>query len=100
MIEYKGEAYSDITQSGFVVVDFFATWCGPCQMLLPVLEEVSNEVDFPIYKIDIDKFQTLAVQNGVRSVPTVIVFNNGKEVARRAGFQPKERLLDWFNSLK
>lgn len=100
MIEYKNEDFTQVTNQEFVVVDFFATWCGPCQLLLPVMEEISKEVDFPVYKVDIDQHHALAVKNAVRSVPTLIVFKNGKEVARRSGYMPKEKVLEWLNQVR
>ena len=61
------------------LVDFFATWCGPCQMLAPVLEKISNSrANFDIAKIDIDQLPDLAVEYGVEVVPTMVIFKNGK----------------------
>ena len=60
---------------GKVLVDFFATWCGPCRMLSPILEDISKEHD--VIKVDIDNFEELAVRYGIESIPTVISFENG-----------------------
>lgn len=77
-----------------VVVDFFATWCGPCKMLTPIFEslskEMSDKVDFA--KIDIDRSLEVAQEYKIVSVPTVVVFKNGKEVQRIVGFVPKEQI--------
>ena len=76
-----------------VVVDFFATWCGPCQMLMPVLEEIASQTDkFEIVEIDVDKAQQLAMQYAIEAVPTMIIFKNGMEIDRIGGYYPKEEL--------
>lgn len=78
-----------------VLVDFFATWCGPCKMLGPVLEQVADETNnVKIYKVDIDESMEIAEKYGLISVPTLIMFNNGEEVAREIGFRQKKQILD------
>lgn len=81
-----------------ILVDFFATWCGPCKMLAPVLDEVSAEVvgQGAIYKVDVDQEPALAAQFGVMSVPTLILFKNGEATHRLVGAQAKQALLDLF----
>lgn len=77
------------------LVDFSATWCGPCKMLAPVIDELSEELDGTLVgKIDIDEEQELAVEYGVMSVPTVILFKDGAEVTRLVGVRPKQAYLD------
>lgn len=77
-----------------VIVDFFATWCGPCRMLGPVLEEISDK--YKIVKIDIDECPNLSKNYGIMSVPTIIKFKNGVEIEKRMGFCPKEELIEWI----
>lgn len=77
------------------VVDFFATWCGPCKMLAPVFDELSGDIDDAKFlKVDIDKSLELARKFQVTTVPTVIVFKDGEEAERLVGFIPKQKLED------
>lgn len=77
-----------------VLVDFYASWCGPCKMLAPILEEISKEVDVQICSVDVDDNFDLAKSYGVMSVPTLILFNNGIEVKRAIGLKNKDFILD------
>ena len=74
-----------------VLVDFWATWCGPCQMLAPVLEELSQQLK--VVKVDVDENPQLAMAFQVASIPTVIAFRDGKAVKKSVGVVPKESLL-------
>lgn len=78
-----------------VLVDFFATWCGPCQMLLPVLNQVKDSLQdrITIIKIDVDKNQELAQKQQVRGVPTMMLFQNGKQLWRQSGVLTKEEII-------
>jgi thioredoxin 1 len=78
-----------------VLVDFFATWCGPCQMLAPILKQVKDSLGdrVSIIKIDVDKNQQIASQYQVRGVPTMILFQNGKQLWRQSGVVSKEDLI-------
>lgn len=81
--------------SGTVVVDFFAQWCGPCKMFAPVLEQVAGErPDITVVKLDIDNDTDYAISMKVMAVPTMIVFKEGKEVARTQGFMSKQEVLE------
>lgn len=78
-----------------VLIDFWATWCGPCRMLAPVIEELANErTDIKVGKVNVDDEGELASAFGVESIPTVVLMKNGKVVAQSVGYRPKEQLLD------
>ena len=88
------EEFDSLVKEGLVLVDFFATWCGPCKMLSPVLEEVANEnPDLTVLKIDVDEVSELAARFGIQAIPTLILFKNGERVAVRMGYQNKNQLL-------
>ncbi len=77
-----------------VLIDFWATWCGPCQMMSPVIEEVAAaRPDIKVGKINVDEEGELAMQFGISSIPTLIVVKDGKVVRQSVGFKPKEQVL-------
>ena len=77
-----------------VLVDFFATWCGPCKMLAPVLDQVAAEAeDFKVFKVDVDADPELAAQFKVMSVPTLVVIKDGAIVNQASGFRPKDQII-------
>lgn len=81
-----------------VLVDFFATWCGPCKMLSLVMEKYDNKGVIPIIKVDIDEEQELSERFGITAVPTLIIFENGKESKRITGFMSEDELDKWVRS--
>ena len=89
MIKYlHDEDFLEVVSKGTVLVDFYADWCGPCKMLGSILEEL----DLEVLKVNTDEHQELAFQYGVMSIPTLILFNEGKEVKRTIGFIDKDRI--------
>ena len=95
MIHLENENFNELIKEK-TVVDFYATWCGPCKMLGPVFEEVANNSDIQFVKVDIDNHEDLCREYKVMSVPTLILFENGKEVKRNIGFIPKEKLEEFI----
>ncbi len=81
-----------------VIVDFFATWCGPCKMFAPVLEQVAQDTTAKIYKVDIDESEDLARSYGIMVVPTMIIFKDGKQVEKFSGYMQKDAILAKINS--
>lgn len=75
-----------------VLVDFYADWCGPCKMLAPIMDEISEE--YTVYKINVDNEDELAFQYGIMSIPCIIAFKDGKEIDRSVGLTDKETLLN------
>ena len=100
MLKILGEEENlkELKKGKRVLVDYFATWCMPCKMLSPILEELSAEDnELEIIKVDIDKFEEEAMMDGIRSVPTLIFYKEGKEVKRVSGVHTKEEILDIMN---
>lgn len=95
LIHYEEDNFNEVIKNK-VLVDFYATWCGPCKMLSPVLEELSKEIDIDIVKIDVDKNESLAKEYKVMSIPCLILFENGKEIKRTLGFKSKEELKEFI----
>lgn len=92
----KNNFDSQVLQSDVpVLVDFFATWCGPCKMIAPVLEEINKEaVGFKVFKVDVDENPELAQRYNIMSIPTLITFKNGKVYKKELGFKNKAALLN------
>ena len=96
--------HNDLTQAqaaAAAVLDFNATWCNPCRMLAPVLEQVSEELAGKALfcGIDVDQNPALAAQFGIQSIPALVVLKNGQPVARQGGFMPKPALRQWLDGL-
>lgn len=89
------EEFYDVINDEKVLIDFYATWCGPCKMLGLVLDKLSEENIIDIYKVDVDTSTDLASEYNIYSVPTLILFENGKEVKRISGFMSEHELKKW-----
>ena len=83
-----------------VIVDFWAEWCGPCKMLTPILEELSNEMknEINVVKVNLDDNQDLAMKYSIRSIPTLLLFNEGNLIDTKVGLLPKSEIVTWFKS--
>lgn len=89
-----------IKYSGIVLLDFWATWCPPCRMIAPILNDIAKEKrgEIKIGKIDTDKENLLASNFEISSIPTLVLFHNGKQINRISGAMSKQNLLNWINS--
>ncbi|UIO99091.1 thioredoxin [Halobaculum sp. CBA1158] len=95
------DQFAEMTGRGLVLVDYHADWCGPCKMLEPTIEEVAEEVeDLTVLKVDVDEFQGLASQAGVRGIPALQFFADGESAERLVGVQEKDDILRVVESLR
>ena len=101
MKDINAEEYSELMNSeDAVVIDFHATWCGPCKVLSPILEELEDEVNgVKFVKLDVDQHPDIAGQNGVMGVPTVVMLKSGEVKERFVGVQPKEIIKEKISAL-
>ncbi|NFI51557.1 thioredoxin [Clostridium botulinum] len=90
----KVNEFDDAIKEGIVIVDFFADWCGPCKMLAPIFEELEEEMKDKVkfFKVNVDESGELASKFRVFSIPTMIIFKDGKDVSTEVGFLPKEKI--------
>ena len=100
MLELNNEDFNEEIKDKLVLVDFYATWCGPCRMMHPIIEEVAKEENIKVIKVDVDKHDELARNYGIMSIPTIILFQNGNLVEKNIGFIPKEQLLAMIKNYK
>ena len=95
------EEFNQVEASKIALIDFSATWCGPCRMVGPVVDQLSNEMkDVEFFNVDVDDDPELAEKFGIQSIPALILLKDGKEVSRSVGFKPKAMLESWINSNK
>ena len=97
VLKLKNKDFDAAIQSGIALVDFYADWCGPCKMMSPIVDEIADErTDVTVAKVNVDESSELASRFGVVSIPTLIIFKDGKEAGRIIGFKPKAAILAEF----
>lgn len=102
ILESKEQFENDILNTQLpAMVDFFATWCGPCKMLSPVIDEISSELEGKavVAKVDSDQLEELCAEYNIRLLPTLVFFKDGKEVDRIVGMAEKEDIIEKLQSL-
>lgn len=100
IIYLTDENFKEVIKEGVVLVDFYATWCGPCRMITPIIEELADLVDgkAKISKLDIDQAPNTASELSITSVPTLILFKDGREIKRVVGVKDLDFFLNLVNS--
>lgn len=98
IITLSTSIYQDEIKTGLVLVDYWATWCGPCKKMEPVLEEISKVQGVKVAKLNVDNYKSFTASQNIRSIPTMILYKNGKEVQRLVGVYTKSELLEILNS--
>lgn len=96
IIHLQNENFNELIKEK-TLVDFYANWCGPCKMIAPELEKVESNVK--VIKVDVDEFEDLARTHGVMSIPTLVLFENGKELKRTIGFMDKDKIEKFINQV-
>ena len=89
---------TDVLDKDFVIVDFFAEWCGPCRMIGPFLESIEEQLGVEVMTVHIDESPNIAAKYEVMSIPTVMIFKKGEKIAENVGAASKARLADWIKS--
>ena len=97
VVEIKENEFKDNIKGKKVVVDCYATWCGPCRMLSPIIDEVASSLeDVEFYKLDVDDAEEVSREYGIMSIPTILVFEDGKLLKKQVGFIQKEELEEFI----
>ena len=106
VIKVDTDSWGDmvLNESKYVLVDFYALWCGPCKMISPLIEEIAQDSnytnDFSFCKLNVDDDSQIAIDYGVQYLPTLIIFKDGEEVARSVGYLEKDQLIQFIQSVK
>ncbi|MBJ23635.1 MAG: thioredoxin [Euryarchaeota archaeon] len=98
VIDASDATFDEITKTGWVLVDFWAPWCGPCKMVAPILEQIANEREITIAKVNTDENRNTPGRFGVRGIPTLVLFNEGQVADQRTGASTKPNLDAWLDT--
>lgn len=99
MLELNKDSYDTNINDGLILVDFYADWCGPCKLLAPELDKLQNDIDAKIFKVNIESEFELADKHDIRSIPTILVYQNGELKSRLNGFMKKEQIMQKISTL-
>lgn len=100
VIEIKEKEFNDKIKDGKVLVDCYATWCGPCRMLSPIIDELaSNREDTHFYKLDVDEAESVCKDYGIMSIPALLLFKDGKLITKSVGLKQIDELEEMLNNL-
>ena len=100
-IELNSDNFQNETENGLTVVDFWASWCAPCRMMAPVIDELADELkDVKFGKVDVDAEEGLAAVFGISAIPTLVFMKNGREAGRLTGARQKPELIETIEALK
>lgn len=97
MIRHLTKEEFDKENKENLLVDFYATWCGPCKMMASVLENIDSKNIIDIAKVNIDEEKGLAIESGIEVIPTLLLFKEGKEIKRSSGFMTEQELMKWVS---
>ena len=90
------DQFNEVIKKDRVLIDFYAEWCGPCKMLSPILEKVSNDLNVDTYKVNVDEVEDLAREYAIMSIPTLLLFEKGELVNKHIGFMVEEELREFL----
>lgn len=102
VVTVDGNNFEDqvLKGQGIVIVDFWADWCGPCKMLSPIIDQIGDEMEnIKVCKVDVDKNQSLAMEYQVMSIPTLVIFKDGKEVKKSIGVVSKDEIKEYIKAI-